>query len=174
MGRVSESSIAIGVKQPRRSKFDVNQTLTRIHEEIKEEEEEDEYEEDAENLSVENMKSPLNLLALQMLHKLFKNFKKFSNIFVEKDEMEDGEMGMEIGYPTDIKHVTHIGLDGRATSILSKGWNNLNQLPAGHHQLLNFPLQTPFDQLPVTAQTDTDHTPNIKITSLQNHMQKSL
>lgn len=44
---------------------------------------------------------------------------------VYKDELEDTEMGMEIGLPTDVKHVTHIGLDGCASSILSKGWNNL-------------------------------------------------
>lgn len=50
------------------------------------------------------------------------------NIFsAYKDELEDTEMGMEIGLPTDVKHVTHIGLDGCASSILSKGWNNLNK-----------------------------------------------
>lgn len=46
---------------------------------------------------------------------------------VYKDELEDPEMGMEIGLPTDVKHVTHIGLDGCASSILSKGWNNLTK-----------------------------------------------
>lgn len=40
---------------------------------------------------------------------------------VYKDELEDADMGMEIGLPTDVKHVTHIGLDGCASSILSKG-----------------------------------------------------
>ncbi|CAI9767419.1 unnamed protein product [Fraxinus pennsylvanica] len=180
LGCVSESSIAVGVRQTKRSKLYANQTPTRIHHQIKEEEEEeeeeDEYDEDEENLSVENMKSPSSLLALPRVQKLFKNFKNFSNIFVEKDEMEEGEAGMEIGHPTDIKHVTHIGLDGCATSILSKGWNNLTQ-PPDHDQLLNLPqnfhLQMPFDQLPMATQADhTVDTPNIK-TSLQNQMQKS-
>lgn len=46
---------------------------------------------------------------------------------VYKDELEETEMGMDIGFPTDVKHVTHIGLDGCGSSILSKGWNNLNE-----------------------------------------------
>lgn len=44
------------------------------------------------------------------------------NLFsVYKDEREE-EMGMEIGLPTDVKHVSHIGLDGCTSSIFSKGW----------------------------------------------------
>lgn len=40
--------------------------------------------------------------------------------------MEDEEMmGMEIGVPTDVKHVTHIGIDGASTSILSRSWEHL-------------------------------------------------
>lgn len=89
--------------------------------------------------------------------------------------MDEGEAGMEIGCPTDIKHVTHIGLDGCATSILSKGWNNLTQPPDHEDQSPNLPqnfsLQMPFEQLLMATQTDTD-TPNIK-TSLQNQLQKS-
>lgn len=46
---------------------------------------------------------------------------------VYKDELEGADMGMEIGSPTDVKHVTHIGLDGCASSILSEGWNNLTK-----------------------------------------------
>ncbi|KAL2539696.1 CRIB domain-containing protein RIC4 [Abeliophyllum distichum] len=170
MGCVSESSIAIGAPQPKGSKLDVNQTPTRTHDEEKEEEE-DEYEEDEENI-----KSPLSLLALPRVQKLFKNFKNFSHLFVEKDEMEEGDTGMEIGHPTDIKHVTHIGLDGCATSILSKGWDNFTQPPDHDDQLvnltLNFPQPTPFDQLLMATQADTV-TSNMKSNSLQNQMQKS-
>lgn len=45
------------------------------------------------------------------------------------DEIEENEddIGMEIGFPTDVKHVTHIGIDGTATSILTKGWDNLKE-----------------------------------------------
>jgi len=39
---------------------------------------------------------------------LFKGFKHISNIFVYK------EHEMEIGYPTDVRHVAHIGWDGHS------------------------------------------------------------
>lgn len=33
---------------------------------------------------------------------------------------------MVIGYPTDVKHVSHIGLDGSTTTTNNvKGWDNL-------------------------------------------------
>lgn len=35
------------------------------------------------------------------------------------------EADMEIGYPTDVKHVTHIGFDGSTTTNNVKGWDNL-------------------------------------------------
>nr|GLL18008.1 U11/U12 small nuclear ribonucleoprotein 25 kDa protein isoform X1 [Ipomoea trifida] len=40
----------------------------------------------------------------------------------EEIPIMDGGDGMEIGFPTDVKHVTHIGLDGAATSLLSPNW----------------------------------------------------
>ncbi|KAF7807103.1 CRIB domain-containing protein RIC7 [Senna tora] len=42
---------------------------------------------------------------------LFKGLKKL-NIFEEKDEEDQ----IEIGFPTDVKHVAHIGLDGPSAS----------------------------------------------------------
>lgn len=39
--------------------------------------------------------------------------------------MEELEMDIEIGFPTDVKHVTHIGWDGSATNNPIKGWDNL-------------------------------------------------
>ena len=35
------------------------------------------------------------------------------------------EREMEIGYPTDVKHVTHIGLDGTTMTNPIKGWDCL-------------------------------------------------
>ncbi|PIA31947.1 hypothetical protein AQUCO_04700070v1 [Aquilegia coerulea] len=40
---------------------------------------------------------------------IYKGFKYISNIFVVKEQRE-----MEIGYPTDVKHVAHIGWDGQS------------------------------------------------------------
>ncbi|KAL1542596.1 CRIB domain-containing protein [Salvia divinorum] len=119
-GCISESSIAVGLQHAKRSKMDTGSTPTR-----EKDEDGEEYEEDEESLTGENLKSPPSLLAIPRFQKLFKNFKNFSQSFVYKDELEDTEMGMEIGLPTDVKHVTHISLDGCASSILSKGWNNL-------------------------------------------------
>ncbi|GMP72894.1 hypothetical protein CsSME_00030783 [Camellia sinensis var. sinensis] len=47
---------------------------------------------------------------------LYKGFKYISQIFVVK------EREMEIGYPTDVKHVAHIGWDGPSGSAPS--WMN--------------------------------------------------
>ncbi|PIM98675.1 hypothetical protein CDL12_28849 [Handroanthus impetiginosus] len=124
-GCISESSIAVGLHQAKRSKMDTSSTPTRTREGEKEEEEE-EHEDDEESLSGENLKSPSSQSSLPRFQKLFKNFKNFSQLFVYKDELEETEMGMDIGFPTDVKHVTHIGLDGCASSILSKGWDDLN------------------------------------------------
>lgn len=56
---------------------------------------------------------------------------------VYKEEMEqmEKEMEMEIGFPTDVKHVTHIGLDGSTTT--SSCLNNWENLKAS--EILSFP-----------------------------------
>ncbi|XP_028946054.1 CRIB domain-containing protein RIC4 isoform X1 [Malus domestica] len=53
-------------------------------------------------------------------------------LIVYKDDMEEEvlEMGMEIGCPTDVKHVTHIGWDASASAASAtidpvRGWDNL-------------------------------------------------
>ncbi|KVI00317.1 CRIB domain-containing protein RIC4-like [Cynara cardunculus var. scolymus] len=62
-------------------------------------------------------------------------FKGFTQMFAYKD-MEDIkiETEMEIGFPTDVKHVTHIGADGSMTTNPSKNWDPI-QLP----ETLSFP-----------------------------------
>ncbi|KAH8491638.1 hypothetical protein Peur_065478 [Populus x canadensis] len=120
-GCVSESSVAIGVHQPRRAKTDTNLSATRT----KEEDEES-------SSSTESMKNSLKFLALSKpnistgLHRLVKGFKNFSQLFAYKEEIEEFEMEMEIGLPTDVKHVTHIGWDASApTTNPVHGWDNL-------------------------------------------------
>ncbi|XP_062089012.1 CRIB domain-containing protein RIC10-like isoform X2 [Humulus lupulus] len=61
----------------------------------------------------------IGLLVSSMATKMkgiYKSFKFISQIFVVK------EREMEIGYPTDVKHVTHIGWDGPSGSAPS--WMN--------------------------------------------------
>ncbi|KAF8645088.1 hypothetical protein HU200_050920 [Digitaria exilis] len=56
------------------------------------------------------------------IRKLIKSFKSLSHIFeIYKDDDEDEDDmdgGIEIGFPTDVQHVAHIGLDG-STSVSS-------------------------------------------------------
>ncbi|GFQ00405.1 crib domain-containing protein ric4 [Phtheirospermum japonicum] len=140
-GCISESSIPIVMHHTKRSKLGMNSTPTRTHEEEKEEERE--YVDDEESLKG----------ALPRFQKLFKNFKTFSQLFVYK-ELEQ-EMGLEIGFPTDVKHVTHIGLDGCATSIFSTSWSNLEE-----PELINL-HSFPLKQLDLAIASDTE-TPNVK------------
>ncbi|CAK7340133.1 unnamed protein product [Dovyalis caffra] len=119
IGCVSESSVAIGVHQPRKTKIDTNLSATRT----KEEDEES-------SSSTESMKNSLKFLALSKpnistgFHRLVKGFKTFSQLFAYKEEIE--EMEMEIGLPTDVKHVTHIGWDASSpNSNPILGWDNL-------------------------------------------------
>ncbi|XP_009626539.1 CRIB domain-containing protein RIC4 [Nicotiana tabacum] len=126
VGCISESSVAIGQQyhHKRSSPHESNLTPTRSQEGKDEEEEQEEGEDDD---RISSLKSPnLSLMSLPKFQRLFKNFKNLSHLFVDKDEMEDEEMmGMEIGVPTDVKHVTHIGIDGASTSILSRSWEHL-------------------------------------------------
>ncbi|CAL4988294.1 unnamed protein product [Urochloa decumbens] len=55
------------------------------------------------------------------IRKLIKSFKSLSHIFeIYKEDEDDDDMdeGIEIGFPTDVQHVAHIGLDG-STSVSS-------------------------------------------------------
>ncbi|KAK3229482.1 hypothetical protein Dsin_001363 [Dipteronia sinensis] len=132
VGCVSESSIAVALQQPRRSSSKPsppkNTSPTRNRED------------DEESLSSsthdESMKNSFRFLAIPKpdisngFNRLFKGFKTISQLFVYKDEMEEMEKEMEIGFPTDVKHVTHIGLDGSSSTTNNnnnpiKGWENL-------------------------------------------------
>ncbi|XP_050384285.1 CRIB domain-containing protein RIC4 [Argentina anserina] len=121
IGCVSESCIAVGAQQqPRRSKSDLNPSPIR-----RKEDEEDEEEERDSLSSGENMKNSFRSLTLSKpnisigIHRLFKGFKTVSQMFVYKDEMDEEDVDMEIGCPTDVKHVTHIGLDSPASAPAS-------------------------------------------------------
>ncbi|KAL7148471.1 hypothetical protein ABFS83_06G180400 [Erythranthe nasuta] len=148
-GCIDESSIAVGLQQAKRTKLNTNSTPTRTRE--GEVEEEEKYEADEEeSLSGENLKSISSLLPLPSFQKLFKNLKNLSHSFAYKDELEETETRMEIGFPTNVKHVTHIGLDGCASSILSKGWNNFDE-----PETKNLP-SIPFTPVELALATNAD------------------
>ncbi|KAF8064747.1 hypothetical protein N665_1169s0006 [Sinapis alba] len=77
----------------------------------------------------ENMKNVFKFLAVSKpeistgINRLFKSFKTISQLFAYKEEesSEDGETSglMEIGVPTNVKHVSHIGWES------SREWKDL-------------------------------------------------
>lgn len=61
------------------------------------------------------------------------------------------EMDMEIGFPTDVKHVTHIGWDGSTTTM--KTWDDLKA-----PDLFSLPsISLRQFELAMTAQADAPH-----------------
>ncbi|KAE9450579.1 hypothetical protein C3L33_17515, partial [Rhododendron williamsianum] len=116
-----------------------------------------------------NMKNSWSFLAIPKpnissgVHRLVKTIKSFSHLFVYKEEMEErSEMEMEIGFPTDVKHVTHIGWDGTNTMIKpdhkgsSWGNENLSVTAPPPDQFLSFPNSVSLRQfeLAMAAQAD--------------------
>ncbi|XXG41502.1 hypothetical protein AAC387_Pa01g1947 [Persea americana] len=124
IGCVSEASVAVGTSNLKKTKPEPKQSFTR-----------------GECVSGGKTKNSLGFIPLQKpnvsasLQRMTKSFKNFSHLFVYKEEdMEEVEM--EIGFPTDVKHVTHIGWDGpTTTTTMMKGWDefkapDLVSLPA--------------------------------------------
>ncbi|XP_062108068.1 CRIB domain-containing protein RIC4-like [Humulus lupulus] len=102
------------------------------------------------------------------IQRLIRSIKSFSQMFVYKDEEEEeeeeesdgSEKEMEIGFPTDVKHVTHIGLDGSTTTnpntvkeIIGIG------MGMGSPEVLSFPtISLKQFELAMAAQSTTvDH-----------------
>ncbi|CAL9104176.1 unnamed protein product [Musa textilis] len=58
------------------------------------------------------------------IQKMLKSLKRFSQLFVlDKEEEEEAEeVEMEIGFPTDVQHVAHIGWDGFSSMSTMKSW----------------------------------------------------
>ncbi|GMJ01770.1 ROP-interactive CRIB motif-containing protein 4 [Hibiscus trionum] len=97
------------------------------------------------------------------IHRLVRiTVKSFSQLFVYK-EIEEVTAEMEIGYPTDVKHVTHIGLDGTTTTMTAtttttssnpfKGWQDFSPMD---HSFIAFPsISLRQFELAMAAQTHT-------------------
>ncbi|PKI55472.1 CRIB domain-containing protein RIC4 isoform X2 [Punica granatum] len=112
VGCMSESSVGVASPPARRSARAPGLRSPPIKRE----------ESDEETSSEEGTKNSASSLALPKpnistgIHKMFKGFKNFSHLFVYKEDMEEEEMEIQIGLPTDVKHVTHIGWDGCAAN----------------------------------------------------------
>ncbi|CAM8989125.1 unnamed protein product [Rhodiola kirilowii] len=80
------------------------------------------------------MRNPFNYLAPKISNWIQRTIRalkcRFSQLFAckleEVEKEKEMEMEMEIGFPTDVKHLTHIGCDGSSsTTNAVKGWENL-------------------------------------------------
>jgi hypothetical protein len=63
---------------------------------------------------------------LAAIRELIKSFKSLSHIFVIYKE--DDDEGIEIGFPTDVQHVAHIGLDGSTNVSSLRGLEGAREL----------------------------------------------
>ncbi|CAH1424560.1 unnamed protein product [Lactuca virosa] len=78
-----------------------------------------------------------------VMDKLVKlTFRSFARVFAYKD-IEDikTETEMEIGFPTDVKHVTHIGYDGSMTTNPEKIWDHFQLQPLETHSFPSVSLK---------------------------------
>ncbi|KAK1294102.1 hypothetical protein QJS10_CPA16g00680 [Acorus calamus] len=61
---------------------------------------------------------------MERLQRLIKSFKSLSHLFYNDDDDEDNDNEMEIGLPTDVLHVAHIGCDTpNAHPSMINGWD---------------------------------------------------
>ncbi|CAN8236201.1 unnamed protein product [Cochlearia groenlandica] len=111
LGCISDSSVA------------VLSPLSKPHDHYHSPQEEEEEEEG-------NMKNVFKFLAVSKpeistgINRLFKSFKSISQLFAYKEGEESEEVEtlcMEIGVPTNVKHVSHIGWDSGLTAVKSSG-----------------------------------------------------
>ncbi|XP_030529341.1 CRIB domain-containing protein RIC4 isoform X2 [Rhodamnia argentea] len=133
VGCMSESSVAVANQNNQQSKNGGSPPL-RTDQETTDRDQEEEG-----SLPDESANGSFSLMALSKpnistgIHRLFKGFRSFSHLFDKEEDMEGEEMEIEIGLPTDVKHVTHIGWDGCAALDPIKGWDRL--VPPDHEPL---------------------------------------
>ncbi|KAI3757061.1 hypothetical protein L6452_04594 [Arctium lappa] len=113
-GCVSSSSVSICVQHRKRTKEDINSA----HMVCRSKEGPNDHKDTSSDHMMKGSSRSPTLSKPNMyigFHRLTRSIKSFSQSLVFKEETEDVEMEMEIGLPTDVKHVTHIGFDGSTT-----------------------------------------------------------
>ncbi|KAK4803071.1 hypothetical protein SAY86_001274 [Trapa natans] len=102
------------------------------------------------------------------IHRMFKGFKNISHMFAYKEESEEEETAIQIGLPTDVKHITHIGWDGLSANydhdqMKSCRWDGLfadphllpnKELPPDHHLPPPGPIAEKFESWPSRRRQD--------------------
>jgi hypothetical protein len=73
-----------------------------------------------------------DVFLLAGIRKLIKSFRSLSHIFEiykeDGDEEEEDGMEIQIGLPTDVQHVAHIGLDGSSSVASLRGMEGAREL----------------------------------------------
>ncbi|KAJ0254678.1 CRIB domain-containing protein RIC9 [Hirschfeldia incana] len=94
-----------------------------------------------------------------------KSFKCFSDV------LDDKEDDMEIGYPTDVRHVSHIGWDSSASSAPS--W--LHEFKTSNN-VLDSNSSWPFQELKSTMEAfgDVESSKELERESTQQNLKKKL
>lgn len=70
-----------------------------------------------------------DVFLLAGIRKLIKSFRSLSHIFeIYEDEEEEDEEDIQIGFPTDVEHVAHIGLDGSSNVASLRGMDGAREL----------------------------------------------
>ncbi|KAK9075176.1 hypothetical protein SSX86_003496 [Deinandra increscens subsp. villosa] len=132
VGCVSSSGVEVCIQHERRPKEHVNSahTVCRSMEEDVKELPKDNSSSNNDNDDEEMVKGLWKVSKPNIyigFHRLTRTIKTLSHSLVFKEEVEQAqEMEMEIGLPTDVKHVTHVGFDGPLTTHGANGCNHLD------------------------------------------------
>ncbi|KAI5002902.1 hypothetical protein ZWY2020_027552 [Hordeum vulgare] len=81
--------------------------------------------------SAEQAAARRDVFLLAGIRKLIKSFRSLTHIFEmyeDGDEEEDDDDHIQIGFPTDVEHVAHIGLDGSSSVASLRGMDGAREL----------------------------------------------
>ncbi|KAJ0681608.1 putative CRIB domain-containing protein RIC2/4 [Helianthus annuus] len=154
-GCVSSSSVSVCIQHGKRPKEHINSahSVCRSMEVVKE----------AKDTSNDEMMKGLSKFPTPSkpniyigFHRITRTIKSLSQSLVFKEEVDEQEMEMEIGLPTDVKHVTHIGFDGPMTHDA----NGCNHLAFSEFISLCPDSMARFDVAPVVPTYVTHDTQN--------------
>ncbi|KAK9735816.1 hypothetical protein RND81_04G230200 [Saponaria officinalis] len=148
MGCVSQASVAVAEQRLKKPKLDSMSPTSRNRED----------DEDDESLSGESVKQSSRFLTLPRpnlstgVNRLVKGFKSLSQLFIYEDEMEELGIDMEIGCPTDVKHVTHIGWDNMANTnpFMEWGMDDITPVVSITHPTATATSTAPENDSPTT------------------------
>jgi hypothetical protein len=146
VGCVSQSSVAVVDTRSKKAQGDSNDQAG-----------------DHEIIADEKSKGGASLIATGF-HRVVKSFKNLSSQLFQVYEEEEEEMEMEIGLPTDVQHVAHIGWDNMANNNFTQKWMNnggVQDMTSGSHGQEILSLSSPLSmrqlELAMAGVSSTGH-----------------